>query len=139
MNPASEQTIIRKIGLAVFQDGKILMARSKKNADVFYFPGGKIDTGETDLHCLDRESREELSVGVDLSSTALLAEFSEPAHNKPNIIVELKLYRTALLGEPQPASEIEEVRYFDSSIDPKHLDVLGTKVFAWLKEQGLIN
>ncbi len=139
MENTNKQNIIRKIGIAVFRDKKILMARSKKNTDVFYFPGGKIEAGETDIQCMERETMEELSANIDVASTKLLERFHEPAHNKPNTFIDISLYETRLLNEPQPSSEIEEIRYFDSSIDPKHVDVLGKKVFAWLKENRYIS
>lgn len=134
-----EKTLIRKIGLAVFHDGKILMARSIKNSDVFYIPGGKIEVGETDVECLERETKEELSAEIDKTQTRFLAEFQEIAHNRPDVLVNLKLYETRLLSDPQPDSEIEELRYFDSSIDSKHIDLLGSKIFAWLKNNNYIS
>ena len=117
----TKKTLIWKIGLAVFRDGQILMARSKKNSEVFYIPGGKVEADETDIQCLERETAEELSVGIDVPQTKFLAEFEEVAHNRPDILVNLRLYETRLLAEPKPASEIEELRYFDSSIDSRFL------------------
>ena len=138
MQNTEKQIIIRKNGIAVFRDKKILMARSKKNPEVFYFPGGKMEAGETDIQCMERETMEELSASIDVANTKFLERFQEPAHNKLNILIDISLYETNLLDDPKPSSEVEEIRYFDSSIDPKHLDILGKKVFAWLKKNDYI-
>jgi len=47
------------------RDGRILVCQRKKGARYelkWEFPGGKLEPGETALHCLERELREELSI-----------------------------------------------------------------------------
>ena len=132
--------IIKKIGIIVFKDKKILMARSNKNADVFYFPGGKFETGESDIDCLQRESKEELGTTAKPESIKFLSEFEDVAHGKEtDVKLNIKLYECELVSEPEASSEIEEIKYFDSSVDPKHLDIIGGKIFSWLKENNYIN
>ena len=135
-----EQKIIRKVGIAVFKDGHILMARSKKNAEKFYFPGGKIEPGESDIACMQREAREEISVGIIPESVLFLKEFEGPADGKDDSVrLVMRLYQAELTGEPKPSSEIEELRYFDAVLDTKHLSTIVTEqIFPWLEEQGLI-
>jgi len=132
--------IIRKIGLALFQDKKIIMLRDNRNDEVFYFAGGTVEEGETDTECLVREVEEELAVAVDPDSLEFLAQFEAPAHGKENTIVQIRLYTGKITGTPQPSQEIVEIAFFDSSVDPKHLSALALDgAFPWLKEHNFIN
>ncbi len=56
--------IIDKVAWLRIEDGRILSTRSH-GKDVFYFPGGKREPGESDLDTLTREIAEELTVTVD--------------------------------------------------------------------------
>lgn len=135
-----EARVIHKVGLAVFQDGKILMTRDNKNEEVFLFIGGSIEDGENDIDCVKRETQEELGTAVIPDTLEYLGEFSAPAHGKENTVVEIRLYRGELLGEPHPSSEVVELQYFDSSVDPKHLSEIAINhIFPWLKEHKLIS
>lgn len=131
--------VIKKIALAVFKDKKILMVRDNKNDQVFYSLGGKVEEGENDHQCLIREVREEINCEVDPSSLEFLEEFEAPAHGKENTLLNIRLYKGDLLGEPKPSQEIVEYQYFDTATDPKHLSEMAIKFFSWLKKQGLIN
>jgi 8-oxo-dGTP diphosphatase len=131
---------INKVGLAVFRDHKIIMARHQKNEVIYFNLGGKIEPGESDLECLQREVREEASTEIDPASIEFLAEFKAPAHGHPDTTIRLRLYRGELLGEPVPASEIAEFRYFDSTYNPRHFTpVTRDYTFPWLKQHGDIN
>lgn len=131
--------IIYKTALAVFKDKKLLMVRSAKNEEVFYTLGGKIEPGETDLDCLHREVKEEVNSRVVSSSLRFIKEFEAPAFGKPNTLINVKLYAGDLMDEPTPSSEIVEIQYFDSSVDPKRLTDLTFGMFDWLKANGYIN
>ena len=132
---------IRKIGIAVFKDGKILMARSKKNTEIFYIPGGKLEDGESDTDCLNRECLEELGIKVKSGTIKYLQTFEGPAHGQPEgTLINTKLYQCELEGEPKASSEIEEIGYFDSISDREHLsEFAGEYIFPWLKENKYIN
>lgn len=134
---ADEPKIIYKVALAVFKDGQMLMTRSR-GKDVYYCAGGKYEPGESDIECLAREVKEELGVEMDLESLKFLREFEDVAHGKVNTRVNIKLYEATLLGTPVASQEIEELRYLDSSADPKILAPIDVQIFAWLKKEGLI-
>jgi 8-oxo-dGTP diphosphatase len=131
---------IKKAALAHFKDGQVLFVRDNKNEDVFIFPGGKIEEGETDEQCVVRECREEMSVEVDPASVKYLHKFLGPAHGKPGVMLDIRLYTAEFLGEPQPSQEIVELGYFDTQSDSKHISEIGaTQIMPWLKTNGYIN
>jgi len=130
--------VIYKTALAVFKDQKMIMVRSAKNDEVFYTLGGKIENGESGIDCLRREVQEEAGVAIKEGSLKFLHEFEAPAHGRENTLVNIQLYQGELTSEPVPSSEIVEIKYFDSSVDPKHLTPITLDMFAWLKNEGLI-
>lgn len=116
------------------------MLRSDTNLEVFYFAGGTVEEGESDIDCLERELKEELSVELNNDSLHFLKEFAAPAHGKVDTIVTIRLYLGTITGTPIPSQEIAEIHYFDSTIDPKHLSLIAIEhIFPWLKAQGYIN
>lgn len=130
---------IQKVGLAVFKDKKILMARSGRNAEIFYTLGGKVEAGESDEECVVREVREEASTEITPGSLRFLKEFSAPAHDKPNTSIVLRLYTASLVSEPIPANEVVELAYLDTTSSEKHFSELSRKVFDWLHKNDYIN
>lgn len=130
--------MINKIALAIFKDKKVLMGRNE-NRDAFYFIGGSIEEGESDLDTLEREVKEELGVELDKNSVSFLNEFEAEAHGKNGVILKLRLYKGDIIGEPKPNSEIVELRFFDSNIDQKYSTPISRKILPWLKEQGYIS
>ena len=55
----------RVTAAVVIRDGKVLAARrapGQKNEGLWEFPGGKVEPGETDEACLEREMREEFGI-----------------------------------------------------------------------------
>lgn len=53
------------IAAIVFERGKVLLMRraaGQSNAGLWEFPGGKVEVGECERECLQREMREETSV-----------------------------------------------------------------------------
>ncbi len=56
-------------------DGKLLLARRApkgEQSDLWEFPGGKIDLGESPQEAVIRETREETGIDIDLTSDPLL-------------------------------------------------------------------
>ncbi|GAA4587173.1 NUDIX domain-containing protein [Planotetraspora phitsanulokensis] len=102
-------TTIDKIAWIHLEDGRVLSTRSR-GKDVFYFPGGKREPGESDLDTLAREIDEELAVTVVPSTAALLGTFEAQAHGHGGgVTVRMTCYTADHLGTPTPSSEIEEV------------------------------
>jgi 8-oxo-dGTP diphosphatase len=131
--------VTRKVGLAVFRDGQIIMARNRKHEHTFANLGGKVEAGETDEQCAAREVMEEAATTIAPGSLEFLHEFHGLIKDDPERPIVLRLYRCELAGEPVPSSEIAEFRYFDSSADPAlHTSITNKTIYPWLKAQGLI-
>jgi 8-oxo-dGTP pyrophosphatase MutT (NUDIX family) len=107
---------INIVGLAVFKNKKIIMVTNYSDKHAYYFLGGKIEKGETEIEALQREILEEADVEIDLNSLQFLKEFESPAHNHVNTNVNLKLYKGELLGTPVPSTEILDIQYFNAAM-----------------------
>ena len=101
---------INKVGLAVVQDGKLLVVR-KRGTDVFILPGGKPEGNERELETLERELEEELGCGME--RPMLRAVFSDIAAGSSDAVVVVRLYTASLVGDPKPQSEIEQLAWVD--------------------------
>lgn len=135
-----EKKLIRKAALLLFKDDKVLLARSKKNAEVFYMLGGKFEPGESDEECLRREVMEEIGCEIVPGSLEFLHEFEAVPHGKgkEDILLVERVYKGKIIGEPVAQSEVAEIRYFDTSIDKKHLTPMSEQILGWLKQRDYI-
>lgn len=102
-------TLIDKIAWIYVVDGQILGARSK-GKDIYYLPGGKRETDETDVETLLREIEEELSVRIKPETVLHFGTFEAEAHGKSEgMQVKMTCYTGDFEGELRPASEIDEL------------------------------
>ncbi|MEO9652644.1 MAG: NUDIX domain-containing protein [Roseobacter sp.] len=99
---------IIKAGLCLMHEGSVLLARSAGDAH-FQIPGGKIETGETDVEALVREAAEELDISVNPATAIYLDTFEAAAAGRSDVIVEVRLYTAEISGDPRPSSEIEDL------------------------------
>ena len=129
--------VIDKVGLALVEEGRLLLARSRGDA-VFQIPGGKVEAGDADdLAALVRECREELGVEVDRASAEFLGLFAGPAAGKPGVVVEVKLYRAGLSGRPSPCAEIEELLWHPLGEDLEAAtETVRRKILPWLRDRA---
>ncbi|MDP3973715.1 MAG: NUDIX domain-containing protein [Candidatus Daviesbacteria bacterium] len=132
--------MINKVALAHFKDKKMLMVRTKRQREVFYTLGGKIEKGESEIDCLKREVKEEISCELNEKSLNFLTEFEDVAHGKEDTMLHLKMYEGDLIGDPEPSAEIVEIGWFDTISDKRHLsEIAQRKIFPWLKKHRFIN
>jgi len=133
-----------KVGLLVLNSDstKFLVCMKAKSAkDYFYLmPGGKIEKGETDVDCLIREIKEELSCKVDLSSLKFIAEYKDVAAGHPDRDVLIKLYLGNLIGVPVPSMEIKEIHWVGKEAvnDPKNSPILANKIIPDLVKKKIL-
>ena len=93
-------------------DGRVLTVR-KRGTDAFMLPGGKLEPGESALHCAIREVAEELGVVLAADDLQPPTEWRGAAANEAATDIESTVFRTALRVDPAPAAEIAEARWID--------------------------
>lgn len=70
----------------------------KSRANLWEFPGGKVEAGETEAAALARECHEELAVDLEVG-----AKLWGTVHAYPDLVVELQLFAATIRqGDPQP-------------------------------------
>lgn len=88
--------------------GRVLTVR-KQGTDLFMFPGGKLEPGESALDAAEREAFEEL--GVRVSDLSYLGSFTAPAANEAGFTVSAEVFTGLIMEDPAPTSEIEEIAW----------------------------
>ncbi|MDE6670404.1 MAG: (deoxy)nucleoside triphosphate pyrophosphohydrolase, partial [Muribaculaceae bacterium] len=98
----SDKKTIRVVGAAIIDAGRLLVAQ-RLYSDKAYkslkweFPGGKIESGETEKEAIIREIREEL--GCDIEVDTLLSEIE---HEYPDFILRMTVCLCHLLPASIP-------------------------------------
>ena len=78
---------IRVTGAIFLRDGDVLIAQRKKDQQLalkWEFPGGKVEPGENDKECLQRELEEEFGI-----KTRIGDYFCTSTYKYPHVIIEL--------------------------------------------------
>lgn len=101
---------LKKVGLATIEDGLLLVVR-KRGTHSFILPGGKPEGAEQDLETLNREVNEEL--GCSVAHAHFEGAFTDVAADLCETVVTVRLYAGKLIGDPHPASEIEEIAWIN--------------------------
>jgi 8-oxo-dGTP diphosphatase len=114
------------VSAAIVRGGRLLLVRRAKlpAQQVFSFPGGVVETGETLLEALQREIAEETSLAIAPLGLAGHREFIErdDAGAVARHFVILAFAARWIAGEPLPSDEIAEARW----VTPGELDALPT-------------
>lgn len=127
--------MIDKIAWIRLADGAVLSTRSR-GKDAYYFPGGKRETGETDVETLVREIREELSVTIVPASARHLGTFEAQAHGHASgVTVRMTCYTASFEGELAPDNEIEEMVWLTYA-DRDRVSPVDQLIFDHLRDAG---
>ena len=152
MSNEGNNNYIDKLALIMINsENKQLVARSY-GKNVYYTPGGKRESGESDEEALLRECREELDVDL-LSATKTPATiepygtFQAQAYGKPEgTMVRMTCFRVVpreaeieLVSLVKPSEEVEELAWIDSKFDHDKLTVTGIMILEDLMEKKLID
>lgn len=105
------QIMIRTSALLCVNDGKMLLVRVRDNT-IWYFPGGKIDEGETHLQTILRELDEELDIQMQSSELKYLGEIITDNHDRTDT-VSVHCYAGNITKPIKPCAEISEIKWFD--------------------------
>ncbi len=129
---------IDKLAFIEIRDRKVLVTQSR-GKNVWYIPGGKRESGESDLEALMREVKEELTVDLLPETVKHCGTFEAQAHGKPEgTKVRMTCYTAGYQGTIAPAAEIESVEYF--SYAQKHqTSPVDALIFDDLKRKNIID
>jgi 8-oxo-dGTP diphosphatase len=132
---------IHKSGGIIIRDRKLLVERSY-NKEFFIAPGGSIETGETSKQALIRELREEFTIDVKEDDLEEFGIFYASAAGQEAKVVRMDVFTVKNWdGEPQPNSEVEEIRWITSEI-PEGIrvgSIFEHEILPRLKELALID
>ena len=127
--------VIDKVAWLHLEDARILSTRSR-GKDIYYLPGGKRESGESDEQCLSREIREELAVSLTPGSLRPRGVFTAQAHgNPPGTIIQMSCYAADYEGTLAPSAEIEEFAWLTYA-DRDRVAPVDQIIFDWLRERG---
>jgi 8-oxo-dGTP diphosphatase len=133
----SRSALIDKVAWIYLKDRRVLSTRSA-GEDVYYLPGGKRETGESDLETLIREIQEELSVRIDAPTVAHLGTFEAQAHGHPvGVTVRMTCYVAGCTGELAAANEIAEIAWLTMR-DRERVSSVDKVIFDYLHESHLL-
>ncbi len=131
---------IQKVGAAVVHNRKVIALRkANQPSSEYYMAGGKIEEGETQAETLARELAEELQVAVARFEYLGTYEDAAVFEGTP---IRIHAYAVEVTGDPTPASEVKEYRWFDSDWQNEGVElssILAAKVIPALRERDLID
>jgi 8-oxo-dGTP diphosphatase len=108
LNPSPAAGDINVVAVAIVRAERLLVVR-KQSGGRWILPGGKPETGESEVETVYREVEEELSCTV--SNLQLLGQFVDQAAHQAGARVWLTVYTGQLEGTPRPGREIERLRW----------------------------
>jgi 8-oxo-dGTP diphosphatase len=104
--------VITVVAAIIRRNHQTLLTRRKPDAhlgNLWEFPGGKVEPGESLSVALQRELQEELGIGVEV-----LEEFYATTHHYPTRSVDLHFFICTIIeGEPR-ALEVAEFRWVNT-------------------------
>ena len=127
--------MIDKLAWIEIQDKHILSTKSI-GKDVYYIPGGKRESGETDAAALCREIKEELSIDLAVETLQYVGSFQAPAHGHPEgTLVNMTCYKAAYTGTLKAAAEIAEIKWL-TYLDKDKISEVDKIIFDFLRAEG---
>jgi 8-oxo-dGTP diphosphatase len=101
---------VRVVSALIERQGRYLITQRRSTAvlaDLWEFPSGRVETGETDEVALRRELQERVGVDVDVVGAIACRK-----HRYDGYVVEMVLYRASLAPAQEPhAVRVADVRW----------------------------
>ena len=109
--------MIKCVCLVEETEDQILLVQVR-HREKYYFPGGKIDEGETLLEAIQREIEEELQLHFSQDDFTYIGKVIGEAYPQPNTLTELngfKVNQSINWNEVQIDNEVTDIRWFNKS------------------------
>ena len=117
----------------VEEENHQLLLVQVRHRDKYYFPGGKIDEGESLVEALQRELKEELRLELAKDELEFIGTIVGEAYPQPNMLTELngfKVNRAIDWSKVETDHEITDMKWFDIN-DSENI---APAVNTWIKE-----
>lgn len=122
-----DDEVVEKVAWVLIRDRRVLMTRNQ-GRDLFYLPGGRRESGETDGQTLVREIDEELSTAIDAATMVHVGTFEVPRGHPDHGPFRMICYSADHGGGLVPAREIAEKAWFGYA-DRARVSVVDAMVF----------
>lgn len=109
--------MIKCVCLVEETEDQILLVQVR-HREKYYFPGGKIDEGETLLEDIQREIEEELQLHFSQDDFTYIGKVISEAYPQPNTLTELngfKVNQRINWNDVQIDNEVTDIRWFNKS------------------------
>jgi 8-oxo-dGTP pyrophosphatase MutT (NUDIX family) len=128
------EVVPEKVAWVLVRDGRVLVTRNR-GVDVFYFPGGKREPGESDAETLSREIHEELQSQVDTATMVHVGTFETRRDSDGRTEFRMICYTAEHTGPLVPSREIAESDWFGYG-DRARVSAVDQMVFDLLHSSG---
>ena len=137
MSHAATRTL-RVVGAVLVRGDRVLVTQRLADAprwpNLWEFPGGKVEPGETDADALERELEEELDLRVSLGRQVARVQMDRGAGE----ILDFRTYRCEVLGGEPRLVEVQDLRWATlSEIEALDMPPADAPVLAALQRGGL--
>lgn len=123
--------MIKCVCLVEETENQILLVQVR-NREKYYFSGGKIDEGETQLEAIQREVKEELQLEFPQEDFTYIGTVIGDAYPQTNMLTELngfKLQQEIDWNNVEIDNEITDIRWFDKS----DTTLIAPAVIKWIE------
>ncbi|MEU1481303.1 NUDIX domain-containing protein [Streptomyces sp. NPDC005760] len=123
-----------KVAWVLVRDGRVLVTRNR-GVDLFYFPGGKREPGESDAETLAREIMEELRSRIDTATMMHVGTFETRRESDGSVEFRMICYTAEHTGPLIASREIAESDWFGYG-DRARVSAVDRMVFDALRSTG---
>ncbi|MES3705208.1 NUDIX domain-containing protein [Staphylococcus ureilyticus] len=123
--------MIKCVCLVVESDDKLLLVQAR-NRNKYYFPGGKIDSGESLKQALRRELQEELQLDISEETFTYMGKVVGDAYPQKDKKTELNFFSTSFeidWSSVKPAQEITDIKW----IKKDETENIAPAVLTWIE------